>query len=80
MALAQHISIDNNKRVNNHFLSKIAQIMKALYNRSLWHTKAYTTVFGILFLTLASLVFLYIHWSGRKLTQVFQYETVVEQE
>jgi hypothetical protein len=80
MALAQDISIDNNKRVNHHFLSKISQIIPALFNRLLWHTKAYTTVFGILFLTLASLVFLYIHWSSKKLTPVFQDETVVEQE
>ncbi|ALF56105.1 hypothetical protein ACX27_29855 [Nostoc piscinale CENA21] len=80
MALAQHISINQTKRVDHHFSSKIAQIIPALFNRLLWHTKAYTTVFGILFLTLASLVFLCINWSGKKLTQVFQYKTVVEQE
>ncbi len=81
MALAQHINIQDAKKVNNYFLLKILQLGTDLLKQLWWHTKAYTTVFGIMLLTFASLVFLYIHYlSGKKLTQFFQNETVVEQK
>ncbi|MFN6570851.1 hypothetical protein [Dendronalium sp. ChiSLP03b] len=80
MALAQHISIQNTEKVNHHFLWKISQTGTALLKRLLWHTKGYATVFGIMLLTFASLSFLYLYWSGKKLTQVFQHHTVVEQK
>ncbi|BAY27576.1 hypothetical protein NIES2100_74010 [Calothrix sp. NIES-2100] len=80
MTLAPHISIESDKSVNHHFLWKIYQIVTALCKRLWWHTKAYTTVFGIMSMAFASLGFLYIQWSGKKLTQSLQNETVVEQK
>lgn len=83
MALAQHINIQDiqdSQKVNHHFLWKTSQLATALIKRLRWHTKAYTTVFGIMLLTFVSVVFLYMHWSGKKLTQVFQHRTVIEQK
>ena len=80
MTLAQHISIQSDKSVNNHFLGKIYQIVTALCKQLWCHTKAYTTVFSIMSLAFASLGFLYIHWSGKKLTQFLEPENVVEQK
>ncbi len=81
MALAQHINIQDVKKVNNYFLWKILKIGTALLKQLWWHTKAYTTVFGIMLLTFASLGFLYIHYlSGKKLTKFFQHRAVVEQK
>lgn len=82
MALAQDINIQDiqdSQQVNRHFWWKLSQLSTASIKRLRWHAKAYTTVFGIMLLTFASLVFLYIHWSGKKLTQVFQHRTVIEQ-
>lgn len=80
MALAQHISIQNTKTVNQHFLWKISQSSTVFLKRLLWHTKAYATILGIMVLTFVSVGFLYIHWSGKKLTQIFPHRTVVEQK
>ncbi|MBC1213457.1 hypothetical protein GNE08_04390 [Trichormus variabilis ARAD] len=80
MALAQHISIQDDTRVNLSFSSKISQTVITLYGRLWWHTKAYTTVFGMIFLVLASLGFLSIYWFGKKLTQGLQPGTVAEQK
>ncbi|MFB2768423.1 hypothetical protein ACE1AT_03910 [Pelatocladus sp. BLCC-F211] len=78
MTLVQ--TIHKTKKVNDHHLWKLAKQGAALLTGLWWHTKAYTTVFGIMLLTFASLGFLYIHWSGRKLTQIFKHNTVVEPE
>ncbi|MBH8551410.1 hypothetical protein I8751_03245 [Nostocaceae cyanobacterium CENA357] len=75
MALAQHISIQNAKRVNHHLLQKTSQTGTALLKLLWWHLKAYTTVFRIMLLTFASLGFLYFHWSRRQLIQLFQHRT-----
>lgn len=40
---------------------------KSQLNKFLWHFHAYSTVFGLMLLTLVSLIFLGIHWTGRKL-------------
>lgn len=32
-----------------------------------WRTKAYTTILGVMLLTLVSLIFLSMHWSYRRL-------------
>ncbi|MBW4687951.1 MAG: hypothetical protein KME40_23325 [Komarekiella atlantica HA4396-MV6] len=81
MALAQHINIKNAKKVNDYLLWKILKFGTALLKQLWWHTKAYTTVFGIMFLTFASIVFLCIHYlSGRKLNHVFPNETIVDQK
>ncbi|MBD2354789.1 hypothetical protein H6G41_09145 [Tolypothrix sp. FACHB-123] len=83
MALAQNINIQDiadTQKVNHHFLWKVSQLFTALIKRLHFHTKGYTTVFGVMLLTFISFGFLYIHWSGKKLTQVFQNRTVVEQK
>ncbi|WP_414752623.1 hypothetical protein [Anabaena sp. CCY 9910] len=80
MALAQHISIQNDTRVNLPFLSKISQTVITFYGRLWWHTQAYTTVLGMMFLVLTSLGFLSIYWFGKKLTQGLQHGTVAEQK
>lgn len=80
MVLARSIKVQREKTENHDFLSQISQTFIALCQRLWWHTKGYTTVFGIMSLTLASLGFLYIHWTTKKLTQVLEQETVVEQE
>ncbi|WP_315791173.1 hypothetical protein [Fischerella sp. JS2] len=78
MTLAQ--TIHKTKRVNNYDFWKLSKQGTALIARLWGHTKAYTTVFGIMLLTFASLGFLYIHWSGRRITQVFKHHAIVEQE
>ncbi|RAM49697.1 hypothetical protein BLD44_019100 [Mastigocladus laminosus UU774] len=78
MTLAQ--TIHQTKKVNDHDLWKLPKQGAALLTRLWWHTKAYTTVFGIILLAFASLGFLYIHWSGRKLIQILKHNTVVEPE
>ncbi len=78
MTLAQ--TITKTKKNDDHDLWKLPKQSAALLIRLWWHTKAYTTVLGIMLLTFASLGFLYIHWSGRKLTQIFKHNTVVESE
>jgi hypothetical protein len=35
--------------------------LKGIFYRYLWHARAYGTIFGIMILTLASLVILYVH-------------------
>jgi hypothetical protein len=83
MTLAPNINIQDiqdSQKVNQHFLWKISQLGTALIKRLWWHTKAYMTVFGIMLLTFASLVFLYIHWSGKRLIQVFQNRPVIAQK
>ncbi|MCL6753217.1 hypothetical protein KBT16_20505 [Nostoc sp. CCCryo 231-06] len=67
MALAQHINIQDAKKVNDYFLWKILLLGTDFLKQLWWHTKAYTTVLGIMLLTFASLEFLYIHYlSGKK--------------
>jgi hypothetical protein len=83
MALAQNINIQyvqDSQKVNHHLLWKFSQLVTVSIKRLRWHTKAYTTVFGIMLLTFASVVFLYIHWSGKKLTQAFQQRTIIQQK
>jgi hypothetical protein len=74
MALAQHISIQDTKKVN-YQISHFTALLKRLW----WHTKAYTAVFGVMLLIFTSLVFLYIHWFAKKLTQFFPHRTVIQQ-
>jgi hypothetical protein len=45
----------------------INQIMQLQAQRLYWHFHAYTTIFGVTFLALISLIFLSIHWFFRKL-------------
>jgi hypothetical protein len=80
MTLAQNISIQNNKSVKPDYLWKISQLRTSVFNRLWWHINAYTTVLGIMLLSVASLGFLYMHYSGQKLAQVFQKNTVLKQE
>ncbi len=80
MTLAQQIRILNNKQVNSNFLHQILKFSSTFLKRLWWHLKAYMAIFPIMLLTFASFVFLYIHYFGRKLTQVFQNNTVVEQK
>jgi hypothetical protein len=83
MALAQDLNIQgipDAQKANYHFLWKVSQLFTALIKRLYWHTKGYTTVFGVMLLTFISFGFLYIHWSGKKLTQVFPNRTVIEQK
>jgi hypothetical protein len=80
MVLAENIDIQDiqdSQQVNHHLLWKISQLGTAFIKRLRWRTKAYTTVFGMMLLTFSSLVFLYIHWSGKKLTQIFQHRPVI---
>ncbi|MDZ8184469.1 MAG: hypothetical protein RMX96_06325 [Nostoc sp. ChiSLP02] len=83
MVLAQDINIQGiqgAQKVDRHLLSRTTQLGTALAKQLLWHAKAYSTVFSIMLLTFASLIFVYIHWSGKKLTQVFQNRAVIEQK
>ncbi|MGH1395734.1 MAG: hypothetical protein ACRAVC_17160 [Trichormus sp.] len=80
MTLAPNIEFRREKIRSHHFSSKISPRFIAFCQRLWSHIKGYTTVFGIMTLTLASLGFLYIHASTKKLTQFQEQETVVEQE
>jgi hypothetical protein len=48
------------------------QILVLVQHRFWWHTKAYGTVLSIMLLTLASLIYLYMHWSCRKLLSILK--------
>lgn len=76
MALAQHINIQNTQKVDDRFLRKILKLSTAVLKRLWWHTQAYTTVFGMMLLTVASLAFIYIHWSGKKSILVVKHEVI----
>ncbi|HYW20608.1 MAG TPA: hypothetical protein VE956_15115 [Nodularia sp. (in: cyanobacteria)] len=80
MTLAQDMRIQNNQKVTSHFWWQGSQLGRFVLKRPWWHINAYTTVLGMMLLTFASLGFLYIHSSGRKLTQIFQNNPVLEQE
>ncbi|MBW4612722.1 MAG: hypothetical protein KME21_05475 [Desmonostoc vinosum HA7617-LM4] len=79
MALAQNITTHKTQRKNYDYLSNLLQLI-TLFKKLWWHTKAYTIVFKFMLLTFASLGFLYIHWSGRKLAQASHNNSVLEQE
>jgi hypothetical protein len=79
MTVAQKIRITNNKQVNANVLHQISKLIAGFFKRLWWHLKAYTSVFSIMLLSFASLIFLYIHYSGRQLTQIFPSNTVIEQ-
>ncbi|MCM0594325.1 MAG: hypothetical protein ACSI46_04415 [Gloeotrichia echinulata DVL01] len=83
MILADNIDIQDiqdSQQVNHHLWWKTSQLGTAFIKWLWWHTKAYTTVFGIMLLTFASVIFLYLHWCGKKLTQVFYHRPVREQK
>ncbi|WP_227788681.1 MULTISPECIES: hypothetical protein [unclassified Nodularia (in: cyanobacteria)] len=65
MTLAQNISFQNNKNFKSHFFTQGLQLGTYILKRLWWHLKSYTTVLGIMLLTVASLGFLYIHDSGK---------------
>ncbi|MBD2627358.1 hypothetical protein [Trichormus variabilis] len=67
MAMAHQntaINVDNSQKVN---LFQLLQLLTSQIQRLLWHSHAYGTVFGVLILSLGSLIFLGIHWTYRKL-------------
>jgi hypothetical protein len=55
--------LHNAQKVNSF---RLWELGKSQIQRSLWHFRAYTTVFTILFFSLISLIFLLIHWTYRK--------------
>ncbi|MCG6134673.1 MAG: hypothetical protein MET45_08410 [Nostoc sp. LLA-1] len=80
MTVAQQIRIPNNEQVNANVLHQISKLIAGLFKGLWWHLQAYTSVFSIMLLTFASLFFLYVHYSGRKLTQVLPNNIVIEQK
>jgi hypothetical protein len=66
-AIAQQnpaIKIDQSQKVNPFHL---LQLLTSQIQRLSWHSHAYGTVFGVLILSLGSLIFLGIHWTYHKL-------------
>ncbi|MEH2208330.1 MAG: hypothetical protein V7K53_30360 [Nostoc sp.] len=41
-----------------------------------WRTKAYTTIMGVMLLTLVSLIFLSMHWSYRRLFPSISHQVI----
>ncbi|MEH2329618.1 hypothetical protein [Nostoc sp.] len=41
-----------------------------------WRTKAYTTILGVILLTLVSLIFLSMHWSYRRLFPFLSHQII----
>lgn len=76
MAIAQHktVSLSVNtltvKSLNPRLFWQPLQLSAAWLKRFWWHGKAYGTIFGIMLLTLGSLVFLSVNWFYRKLLSV----------
>jgi len=60
------ISLDNSQSIYQ-VLWQPVRLSTAFFRRLWWHTQGYGTIFGIMFLTLMSLIFLSIHWSYHKL-------------
>ena len=55
----------------------IANLWKQLgANEFWWRTKAYTTILGVMLLTLVSLVFLSMHWSYRRLFPFISHQVI----
>ncbi|OUL32012.1 hypothetical protein BV372_19800 [Nostoc sp. T09] len=60
------ITIQNSQPFDRSSLWRLGQISSASMQRFWWHGKGYGTIFGIMLLTLASMIFLGFHWSYRK--------------
>ncbi|QSJ15856.1 hypothetical protein JYQ62_29290 [Nostoc sp. UHCC 0702] len=61
------VSIEDFEKINQGLLWMPVQMVTAVVKRIWWHTKGYSTIVGIMLLTLVSMIFLVIHWSGRNL-------------
>ncbi|MBN3922635.1 hypothetical protein [Nostoc sp. NMS4] len=48
-------------------LASLWKLVELATNGFWWRTKSYTTILGVMLLTLISLIFLSMHWSYRRL-------------
>ncbi len=59
------ITIHDSASVDN--ITSLWKLVRLGANRFWWHTKSYTTILGVMLLTLFSLIFISMHWSYRRL-------------
>ncbi|AFZ26202.1 hypothetical protein Cylst_4095 [Cylindrospermum stagnale PCC 7417] len=61
------IKLDDSQNVNLSRLWKLVRLGESQLQRVFWHSQAYGTIFGVLLLTVVSLIFLGINWAYRRL-------------
>jgi hypothetical protein len=61
--------------VNPSKLWQLVKLGESQLHQVLWHTRAYGTIFGVMWLTLGSLIFVGLDWSCRRL---FVTDTILE--
>ncbi|BAZ53521.1 hypothetical protein NIES4103_61990 [Nostoc sp. NIES-4103] len=79
-AASLSLTIEDLERVNQGLLWIPVQLMTAVVKRVWWHTKGYGTILSIMLLTLVSMIFLVIHWSGRNLLPILKHQIVGSNE
>ncbi|MEH2059863.1 MAG: hypothetical protein V7K97_27655 [Nostoc sp.] len=63
-AASLSITIHDSESVD---IGNLWKLVRLRANGFWWHTKSYTTILGVMLLTLVSLIFLSMHWSYRRL-------------
>ncbi len=58
------ITIHNSESVD---IASLWKLVRLSANGFWWRSKSYTTILGVMLLTLVSLIFLSMHWSYRRL-------------
>ncbi|MDZ8137173.1 MAG: hypothetical protein RM049_18020 [Nostoc sp. DedQUE04] len=67
------ITIHNSESVD---VANFWKLMRLGANDFGWRTKAYTTILGVMLLTLVSLIFLSMHWSYRRLFPFINHQII----
>ncbi len=66
LATRLEINIQDSQPVNSHYLGKLVHLSKLQIQRFFWHFHAYGTIFGVMLLTLVSLIYLTLYWFYRR--------------
>lgn len=67
IAASLKINLNDSQNLKSSRLWKLVQLGESKLQRFFWHSHAYGTIFGVLLLSLVSLIFLGINWYYRRL-------------
>ncbi|MDZ7994215.1 MAG: hypothetical protein RM022_017465 [Nostoc sp. EfeVER01] len=57
-------------------IASLWKLVRLSANEFWWRTKSYTTILGVMLLTLVSLIFLSMHWSYRRLFPLIGHQVI----
>ncbi|MDZ8087788.1 MAG: hypothetical protein RMY16_19805 [Nostoc sp. DedQUE12b] len=57
-------------------IANLGKLVRLGANDFWWRTKSYTTILGVMLLTLVSLIFLSMHWSYRRLLPFISHQVI----